>query len=180
MEMPNRRRFLATLCAGTVALAARPALAASARVPATRALRFHHLHTGETLTVEYFQSGRYQADALAAVNRLLRDFRTGETHDIDPALLDLLVDLREAAGARRPVEVISGYRSPLTNAALRKKSEGVAAHSLHMSGRAIDLRISDVPLAALHRSAVALGQGGVGFYPASNFVHVDTGRVRTW
>ncbi len=178
--MPSRRRFLTSLAAGAVALAARPVLAAPSGGPATRALRFNHLHTGETLTVEYFQGGRYQADALAAVNRLLRDFRTDEVHAIDPALLDVLFDLRQAVDTRRSTEVISGYRSPLTNATLRTKGDGVAARSLHMSGRAIDLRIADVPLAQLRRSALALGRGGVGYYPASNFVHVDTGRVRAW
>ncbi len=111
---------------------------------------------------------------------MLRDFRTGDVHKIDPALLDLLYDLQERAGATRPFEVISGYRSPQTNAALRRRSHGVAGSSLHMQGQAIDIRVGDVPLASLRRAALALRQGGVGYYPASNFVHVDTGRVRTW
>lgn len=179
MALPSRRRFLTTLAAGSVALAARPVFAA-APAAATRALRFDHTHTGETLVVEYFQGGRYQPDALAAVNHLLRDFRTGDVHDIDPRLLDVLFALREQVEARQPFAIISGYRSPRTNAALRARSEGVAAHSLHMEGRAIDIRVGDVPLATLRRSALALGRGGVGYYPASNFVHVDTGRVRAW
>lgn len=174
--MLSRRRFLAALAVAPLTL--RPCLARAAQ--ASRELRFNHLHTGETLTVEYFQGGRYLPDALAAVNHLLRDFRTGGTHVIDPALLDLLHAVRHQVETRRPFEVISGYRSPQTNAALRRKSEGVAAHSLHMAGRAIDIRIGDVALAALRGSAVALGAGGVGYYPASNFVHVDTGRVRVW
>ena len=178
MTQPSRRRFLSTLAASAVALAASPALGAAR--PPTRALRFSHLHTNESLTVEYFQGGRYQADALAAVNQLLRDFRTGEVHAIDPALLDVLFEVRGRVATRRPFEVISGYRSPHTNATLRRKSEGVAARSLHMSGRAIDVRIDDVPLATLRRSALALRAGGVGYYPASNFVHLDTGRARVW
>ena len=178
MTKPSRRRFLSTLAASAVALAASPVRGATR--PATRALRFNHLHTGETLTVEYCQGSRYQPDALAAVNHLLRDFRTGEVHDIEPELLDVLFEVRGDVVTRRPFEVISGYRSPQTNAALRRKSEGVAARSLHMSGRAIDVRLGDVPLAALRRSAIALRAGGVGYYPASNFVHLDTGRVRVW
>ena len=178
MRKPSRRRFLTALAAGSLTLVSRPARAALA-APA-RELRFNHLHTGETLAVEYFQGGRYQPDALDAVNHLLRDFRTGDEHVIEPALLDLLYEVRGRVASRRPFEVISGYRSPHTNAALRKRSEGVAARSLHMSGRAIDIRLSDVPLATVRRSALAVGTGGVGYYPASNFVHLDTGRVRTW
>ncbi|HUU34199.1 MAG TPA: YcbK family protein [Vicinamibacterales bacterium] len=180
MKLSSRRLFLTTLAAAPLVLTARAARATTPAAPAARALRFNHLHTGEKLAVEYFQAGRYQPDALAAVNHLLRDFRTGDVHDIDPALLDVLFDLHQSTETRRSFEVISGYRSPKTNAGLRKKSEGVAARSLHMSGRAIDIRVGDVPLAALRRSALALGKGGVGYYPASNFVHVDTGRVRTW
>ena len=177
MTPPSRRQFLTTLATGSLVLGSRPAWAAQA---ASRELHFSHLHTGETLAVEYFQAGRYQPDALEAVNHLLRDFRTGDVHAIDPALLDVLFDVRHRVDTRRSFQVISGYRSPHTNAALRAKSEGVAAHSLHMSGRAIDIRLGDVPLPALRRAALALGAGGVGYYPASNFVHLDTGRVRTW
>lgn len=178
MRQPSRRRFLTALAASPLALVARPAGAAV--TVASRELRFSHLHTGERLTVEYFQAGHYQSDALEAVNRLLRDFRTGDVHVIEPALLDVLHAVRGRVASGRPFEVISGYRSPHTNAALRKRSEGVAARSLHMSGRAIDIRLGDVPLDAVRRSALAVGAGGVGYYPASNFVHLDTGRVRAW
>ena len=178
MRQPSRRRFLTALAASPLALVARPARAAV--TASSRELRFTHLHTGERLTVEYFQAGHYQPDALAAVNHLLRDFRTGDVHVIEPALLDVLYDVRGRVASHRPFEVISGYRSPHTNAALRTRSEGVAARSLHMSGRAIDIRLSDVPLVTVRRSALAVGAGGVGYYPASNFVHLDTGRVRTW
>lgn len=179
MRQPSRRLFLAALAASPIALVARPAHAAVAAA-ASRELRFTHLHTGETLTVEYFHAGRYQADALDAVNHLLRDFRTGDVHAIDPALLDVLHAVRGRVASRRPFDVISGYRSPHTNAALRRTGDGVAARSLHMTGRAIDIRLRDVPLTTLRRSGLALGAGGVGYYPASNFVHLDTGRVRAW
>ena len=177
MPPESRRRFLTTLAAGTLALLARPALAAELT---SRELRFNNLHTGEALTVEYFQSGHYQPDALVAVNQLLRDFRTGDVHPIDPGLLDVLFDVRRRVRTRKSFDVISGYRSPQTNAALRQRSEGVAAHSLHMVGKAIDIRVGDVPLKALRDCGRMLNAGGVGYYPASNFVHLDTGRVRTW
>lgn len=153
---------------------------ARTRAAATRALGLRHLHTGEKLTVEYAVDDHYVPDALAAVNRLLRDFRTGDVHPIDPGLLDLLHQLARRLDTRQAFDVISGYRSPTTNAALRRRSEGVAARSLHMVGRAIDIRVGGVALPALRGAALELQRGGVGYYPASNFVHVDTGRIRQW
>ena len=147
---------------------------------ASRALTFHHTHTGENLAAEYFCRGAYVPDALAAINRHLRDFRTGDEHAIDPALLDLLHRLAAVTETTRPFQVISGYRSPKTNHMLRDKSTGVAASSLHMVGKAIDIRLPDVPLARLRAAAIELRAGGVGYYPESDFVHVDTGRIRTW
>lgn len=175
---PERRLFLASLAAAPLASA--PGRAHAAGV--SRALQFAHLHTGERLEVEYFSAGRYVPDALAAVNRLLRDFRSGEVGAIDPALLDLLHALSNATGSARPFEVISGYRSAATNDLLRSRSahSGVASASLHLSGRAIDIRLADIALAGLRDAALGLALGGVGFYPGSNFVHVDTGRVRRW
>jgi uncharacterized protein YcbK (DUF882 family) len=170
---------LATLAAATAG-AFCPGRSWAAPRAASRALTFAHLHTGERLAVEYCTAGHYLPDALAAVNTLLRDFRTGDVCAIDPALLDLLFELQGETAATRPFEVISGFRSPATNAALRRRSHGVASSSLHMVGRAIDIRVADVPLPALRRAATALRRGGVGYYPASNLVHVDTGRVRTW
>jgi uncharacterized protein YcbK (DUF882 family) len=145
-----------------------------------RVLRFVHTHTGERLSVEYFKGGAYPVDALAAVNFFLRDFRTDEIHVIDPGLLDLLHGLAGTTGTSRPFEVISGYRSPATNEMLRHKSEGVAAGSLHMKGQAIDIRLADVVLPKLRQAALDARRGGVGYYPGSGFVHVDTGRVRMW
>lgn len=128
----------------------------------------------------YFQGGNYLAPSLERVKHLLRDFRNNEEHSIDPALLDILFDLQAKAKRAGPFEVISGYRSPQTNAALRRQSTAVAEHSLHMEGRAIDVRLTGFPTANLRDIAIALHRGGVGFYAASDFVHVDTGRVRFW
>jgi len=168
----SRRGFLTAL-AGMV-----PALALDATAP--RVLDLVHTHTSERLRVEYFSGGKYLPDALASVNHFLRDFRTGEVHAIDPGLVDLIHRLTSQAGTKRPLHVISGYRSPATNAALRQRSEGVAAGSLHMKGQAIDLRPTDVSLPKLRACALDLRCGGVGYYPTSNFIHVDVGRVRTW
>lgn len=174
----SRRRFLTTVAAAVPALVLPRALLADVGAP--RTLTFIHTHTSERLKIEYFRGGHYLPDALASVNHFLRDFRTGDVHAIEPGLLDLLHQLVDVTGASRPFQVISGYRSPVTNSALRQHSEGVAAGSLHMKGQAIDMRLADVPLPKLRAAAFALRKGGVGYYPASDFVHVDTGRVRTW
>jgi uncharacterized protein YcbK (DUF882 family) len=149
-------------------------------VPDLRSLSFVHTHTGETLSTTYFQSGNYVASSLERVNHLLRDFRTGEVHSIDPALLDTLFDLQRKAQHDGPFEVISAYRSPQTNAALRHRSSAVAEHSMHLQGRAIDIRLRGFSTLRLRDLAIQLQRGGVGFYAASDFVHVDTGRVRRW
>lgn len=147
-----------------------------------RELSFDNIHTGEKLKVEYWANGQYLPDALVEVNRVLRDFRTGQVHPIDPQLLDLLAHLRNRLETTQPVNVISGFRSPGTNAMLRAEHEhsGVASKSLHMQGMAIDIRIPGRELADLHTVALAERRGGVGFYPQSDFVHVDVGRVRSW
>lgn len=174
----DRRKFLATLAA-SAPLAATGTLALGATTP-VRTLSFAHLHTGERLSLEYFSAGRYLPDALQAINHLLRDFRSGEAGTMDPALLDQLHRLRQATGSTQPFEIISGYRSAATNAELHRRSSGVASGSLHMSGRAIDIRLADVPLTRLRDAALSMRAGGVGYYAASNFVHLDTGRVRAW
>lgn len=174
----SRRTFVMTLAAAAPVLAAPRRLLAEAL--ATRALNFTHTHTGERLSVEYFTRGSYLPDALTTVNHFLRDFRTGDIHTIDPELLDLLHRLAGTTETARPFQVISGYRSPATNEMLRHRSEGVAAGSLHMKGQAIDIRLADVPLPKLRAAALDVRRGGVGYYPASDFVHVDTGRVRMW
>jgi uncharacterized protein YcbK (DUF882 family) len=176
----SRRHFLATAAvAAPVLLVPGLASAGEAMAP-SRTLSFVHTHTSQRLTIEYCTRGRYLPEALSELNHLLRDFRTGDVAAIDPNLFDLLHQLQVRTGASRPYQIISGYRSPATNAALRQRSEGVASGSLHMSGRAIDIRVDDVPLSRLRDSALDLRLGGVGYYPGSNFVHVDTGRVRRW
>jgi uncharacterized protein YcbK (DUF882 family) len=151
-----------------------------ARPDVERSLSFVHTHTGERLTSVYFRDGDYVAAELVRINHLLRDFRTGETHPIDPGVLDILADLRRLCDRDTAYEVISGYRSPATNAALRSRSDAVAEHSLHMQGRAIDVRLEGFPTVRLHELALGMHRGGVGFYPRSDFVHVDNGRVRAW
>ena len=145
-----------------------------------RTLSFDNLHTGERLKLDYWVQGDYVPDALASINHLLRDFRTGDVHAIEPNLLDLLVMVRQRLETTAALAVISGYRSPKTNATLHEASSGVASQSLHMQGMAIDIRIPGRPLAAVHKTALEMQAGGVGYYPKSDFVHVDVGRVRRW
>ena len=179
----GRRAFLR---AGAVALGT--GLSAGVASPALaklgtanfRALAFQNLHTGEKLEAEYWADGAYQPDVLASVNHVLRDYRNNEVHIIDPKLLDLLNLLQRRLGSNAEIQVISGYRSPATNAAMHAESKGVAAHSLHMKGQAIDIRLGDTALDRLHDAALALQAGGVGYYPSLDFVHVDVGRVRRW
>lgn len=179
LTRPSRRAFLKQL-ACTACAAAAPGGIAHALPADSRSLSFLHTHTGESLTVDYCCGGVYQDAALAQVNHFLRDFRSGEVHPIDPKLLDILYALQLLANREGRFEVISGYRSPATNAALHERSSGVATHSLHLEGRAIDIRMTGFATARLHELALGLGSGGVGFYPDSDFVHVDTGRVRSW
>jgi uncharacterized protein YcbK (DUF882 family) len=174
-----RRGFLRGALAFSAAAAIAPARAL-AGLREERVLSFAHTHTGEHLSVAYFADGGYLTEGLARLQGFLRDFRTGEAHAIDPALFDLLHDLRLATSARGPFQVISAYRSSATNAALREHGTGVAGHSLHVEGRAIDIRLSDVKTGTLRDAAVELRRGGVGYYPTSDFVHLDTGRIRRW
>jgi uncharacterized protein YcbK (DUF882 family) len=180
---PGRRRFLA-MGAAALALPFASRLAAFAPpepLPADRNLAFFNTHTGESAAVEYCRSGCLVPESLTKINHILRDTRTDETKDIDVGLLDLLVRLDRAIPTSEPFHIISGYRSPSTNDFLRKTGGGgVAAHSLHLVGKAIDIRVPGVALRELYRTAVGLRGGGVGIYPGSDFVHVDVGRVRTW
>jgi uncharacterized protein YcbK (DUF882 family) len=156
------------------------ALADPASGSEMRSVALHNLHTGEQLQAVYWEQGDYIPDVLDAVNEHLRDFRTGDIHPIDPRLLDLLDAVSTLTGTATPFQVISGYRSPATNALLHERSEQVAKKSFHMSGMAIDIRLPDVALSHLHAAALSLGRGGVGYYPESNFVHMDVGPVRQW
>ncbi len=171
------RRRLVLAGAGAAAMLVAPTTVLAAR---PRALSFYHTHTGERLRVTYAEGRTHIPEALDKVNRFLRDFRTGEMHPIDPRLLDSLHQLQQATGGRGPYEIISAYRSPQTNEMLRSNSNGVAQRSLHMEGRAIDVRLRGVATHRLRKAALALHPGGVGYYESSDFIHVDTGRVRTW
>ena len=172
----NRRGWLASVALGLTGLAQTVA----AKPDASRSLAFRHLHTGEELSVRYYHHGRYDARALSAINRLLRDFRTGEVYPIAPALLDQLCVVHHVIGSDAPFEIISAYRSPVTNAKLHRASSGVASGSLHMQGKAIDVRLADTRTRRLRDVALELGAGGVGYYASSNFVHLDIGRRRHW
>jgi uncharacterized protein YcbK (DUF882 family) len=145
-----------------------------------KTLSFEHMHTGEKLELTYFEHGNYIKDALQEINYLLRDFRTDETHPIDTALLDQMFDLKQILGFNKPFHIISGYRSPSTNAQLLKHSHGVAEHSFHLQGRAIDISVEGISSRTIRNTALAMAQGGVGYYPRNNFVHLDSGRFRTW
>jgi len=140
----------------------------------------HNLHTGETLDAVYFENGVYVPDALRAAMKVLRDWRSGQEHFMDPRLFDLLHKLRLKMDVRGAFQIISGYRSAATNALMRKHSKEVAEHSQHILGKALDISMPGVELAHLHRAALSLRAGGVGFYPNSGFVHVDVGPVRQW
>jgi uncharacterized protein YcbK (DUF882 family) len=170
----GRRRLLLAAAAAPLAGLARPAFAAPAR------LALLNTHTGERLDLVYREAGDYVPEAMSAIDHLLRDHRTGDVFPIDRQLLDLLHTLAGRLEAAQPFHVISGYRSPATNAKLAAASDGVARASLHLQGRAIDIRLPGHDLEQLRRAALSLQAGGVGFYRRSDFVHVDTGRVRSW
>ena len=145
-----------------------------------RRLRMRHVHTGEHVDVRYWRAGRYDKQGLRELDQHLRDWRQQETVPIDPRLYDLVHAIADRAGTRPDFEIICGYRSPATNAMLRAQGRGVARRSLHLIGKAIDLRLRGVPLARLRNIALSMRAGGVGYYPRSDFLHLDTGRVRQW
>ena len=179
----GRRRVLA-FGLGAAALAmASPLKGALAALPqsGTRALSLVSTHTNERVTATYWRDGVYDKGALKDINYVMRDFRTGDVAPIDRHLLDLLVELHHRTGSRKAFQIISAYRSPRTNAMLAAASGGgVAKRSLHMDAKAIDIRLSDVALSDLRQAALGMKVGGVGYYKKSDFVHVDTGRVRQW
>lgn len=180
--MVSRREML-RLGALTAASLTVPSLAAAgfriAHAP-PRSLSIYNLHTAEKLSVVYWEGGRYLPDALSQIDYIMRDYRANALKPIKRGLLDLLVRINAALDTRAPFNLISGYRTPETNAMLHNRSEGVAAHSLHIEAMAADVAVPGCPLATLHSVAVALGGGGVGYYPRSDFVHVDIGRIRYW
>ena len=175
---PSRRRFIQTLAFAAPA-AALPGL--SFAMPAEpRRLRFYHTHTSEKLDVVYHENGAYLPDAMGELNQLLRDHRSGEVTDIDTGLLDFLHDAQQRLGSKGTYEIISAYRSPKTNEMLRRQGGGVAKRSMHLQGKAIDVRLTDADTRDLRNVSIELARGGVGYYSRSNFVHLDTGRVRRW
>jgi len=182
----SRRRFITMGLLGAAPIIIPGAAWARMRVrtprrtkQAVRSLSFYNLHTGERLKTVYWEKGEYIPGALDEINYILRDFRQDEVKPIDPSLLDLLAALRDRLHSHANYEVISGYRSPLTNAMLQAGGEGVSSHSLHMDGKAIDIRVPGRPLSVVRAAALSMRRGGVGYYPG-RFVHVDTGRVRWW
>ena len=176
----TRRQLLHKILLTVPVLCFSPASLLAKLVPVRR-LSFSHTHTCEQLSIVYARDGNYLPEALSRINHCLRDFRSNEKHAIDPALLDILYDLQKATGNEDGVfEVISGFRSPDTNKMLRSKSHGVAKRSLHMEGKAIDLRLSGTSTKKLRDLAIGLRRGGTGYYAKSDFVHLDTGRIRQW
>jgi uncharacterized protein YcbK (DUF882 family) len=175
----NRREFL-RISAGATATLIAPAVLAKSNAPLERSLGFYNTHTDETLKTVYWAEGKYQPDGLREINRILRDHRTGDVCSMDERLLDLLYLLQAKTGRKDKFHIISGYRSPATNAMLNARSAGVAKRSYHMQGKAIDIRLPGYDLKKLQHAALALKAGGVGCYPSSNFIHVDVGPVRSW
>jgi uncharacterized protein YcbK (DUF882 family) len=183
MTVPARRQLLRQTSRWALAGAAWPLLALPVRAASAdaRSLQLDHTHTGEKISLVYASAGQYLPQALQQLNHFLRDHYTGEVGTIDPGLLDLLHAVQVSLGAPQPFQVISGYRCPQTNDRLRStRGGGVAKRSLHMDGKAIDVRIPGVPLTDLRDAALTLKTGGVGTYMRDQFVHVDTGRVRSW
>jgi|SRR5581483_5589708 len=183
MTLHNSRRRAIALglgALGATSFARVPWARGAATAPSQRTLELKNLHTGQVLTATFDRSAGPDPATLAKLQHFLRDYRVDEEHPIDVDLYGLLSDLAESAGYDARYEVISGYRSPRTNARLHAEGHGVAEHSLHMEGRAIDVRLLGCELEKLRDVALKAARGGVGFYPSSNFVHVDTGRVRTW
>jgi uncharacterized protein YcbK (DUF882 family) len=178
----SRRVFLTAGLAATVAcFLPYKALAAASKVfLSERALSFYNTHTGESIKTVYWTEGAYVSQALSDINYMLRDYRTGGVKEIDTDLLDLLFALHQKLGSTAPFNIISGYRSPETNSLLNIMRNGVVKNSLHIHGKAIDIRLPGHELKVLQRAAVDLQRGGVGYYPSSDFVHVDVGKIRYW
>jgi uncharacterized protein YcbK (DUF882 family) len=179
--MMQRRAFLKSsllLAAPTLSI---PALAKTAQ-PATgeRVLRLYNTHTGEKLKTTFWAEGEFIPDAMKDINKVLRDHRNNKVAQMDPELLLLLTQLNDRLENNRELHIISGYRSPESNAKLHANSNGVAKRSLHMDAKAIDIRLPGKDLKMLHKAAMSLKGGGVGYYASSQFVHMDTGRVRYW
>jgi len=176
----TRRNVILGLAAAGFAAATIPPAIAARRPIGLRTVALKNIHTGEHLNTVYWADGKYVPDAMKRINWVLRDHHTDEVCRIDPDLLDLLTQLQIKLRTREPFQIFSGYRCPATNAMLASMTDGVAQNSLHMQGMAVDIRVPDRSLVKVQRAALSLEAGGVGFYPRSDFVHVDVGRVRRW
>lgn len=176
----DRRAFLKLGGAAAIAAAFPGVSFGSTEKVYEKSLSFYNIHTGETLRTTFWAEGAYIPESLEAINKVLRDYRTGTETAMDPKVLDLMHAVRAKLDSKQPFHIISGYRSPKTNAMLHNTTQGVAKKSLHMEGKAIDLNLPGSDLAMLRKAAMSEKAGGVGYYPASNFVHVDSGRVRHW
>ena len=181
MSTRNSKHLLVATLLGLV-LTAYTSLSQGTTASSERELSFYHTHTGKRLNVVYWQDGDYVDSALEEINAFLSDFRTGDRVEMDPALLDVIYDVRESLGSNGTYQIISAYRSPETNEMLRNRgtSSGVARKSQHVLGKAIDVRLEGVRTTDLRDAAIRLQRGGVGYYEKSDFVHMDTGRVRRW
>lgn len=176
----NRRKLLA-LGGAALGVAILPTSAfATLSTPRPRILTMNNLHTGETIKAEFFDGRHYIQDELSRLNHFFRDFRANKIKTIDPGLFDQLYRLQGLLGTRKPVQLISGYRSLATNNRLRSRSSGVAKHSYHTKGQAMDFHIEGISLSHVRKAALSMRAGGVGYYPRSNFVHIDTGPARHW
>jgi uncharacterized protein YcbK (DUF882 family) len=173
----SRRRLLVGAAAATGAAFVTPTPAVSF---APRSVSLYNTHTGEWVRTVYWADGHYIREAVRDINWVLRDHHSGEVRPMNAGVLDLLGMLRDRLDTRYPFLVISGYRSPATNHAMHMRSGGVASHSYHIKGMAIDLRCEGRDLPYVQRAAASLRGGGVGYYPRSDFVHVDCGPVRYW
>ena len=183
MNMTTRRDFLKLATGSALTMMAPSAFARTILMPAKegeRILRFQNIHTGEKLSATYWADGSYIAEEIAAIDRVMRDHRSKEVMAMDHNLYDLLYTLQQQVEKPGTFQIISGYRSPASNNKLRGTSKGVAKRSLHMRGKAVDIRLPGVELKHLRQAALNLRAGGVGYYPKSNFIHVDTGRPRFW
>ncbi len=177
-NISRRDALKLALCGATASLV--PSLSFAMLSSAPRTLAMNNLHTGESLESRYFDGAKYIQAELARLNTLCRDHRRNETHSMDKRLFDQISEIQSLLGVKSEVLIISGYRSPETNASLRSGSNGVAKKSRHMLGQAIDFRLDGVKLSHLHEAALTIKAGGVGYYPRSQFVHIDTGPVRNW
>ncbi|MEZ5691870.1 MAG: DUF882 domain-containing protein [Rickettsiales bacterium] len=186
MAISRRNLIIGTASVAGLALVPEQLLAGISRKSkrslyhSSRFLAFENLHTGEMAKFTYWENGRYIKSTLSEINHILRDHRTDEVARIDVNLLNHLFALHAKLDSKKPFQIISGYRSPKTNAKLRRTSSGVAKKSLHMQGRAIDVNIEGVSLSRLRKAAIDMKFGGVGYYPESSFIHIDTGDIRQW